>query len=235
MALDTNLVAYWKYDESSGNASDSTGNGSTLTNNGSIPYVSGKINNGADLENSGNDYFSVADNSFVSVTGDFSFSFWANFEGFTGSMSMAKWNDADNSQNSYQFKASQTELRLGVRNSSDTQTSVSVAASLSTSTWYYFIVTYNSSSGATKFYQDGSQLGTTQTSATGGPKDTATSLVVGRDAVDGTNYYDGIVDEMGMWSRELSSSEVTELYNGGNGLAYPFPSGHKFITLLGVS
>lgn len=46
MALTDNLIAYWKLDESSGNASDSSGNGHTLTNN-SISYGASKINNGA--------------------------------------------------------------------------------------------------------------------------------------------------------------------------------------------
>jgi len=30
----------------------------------------------------------------------------------------------------------------------------------------------------------------------------------------------GVVDEMGLWSRVLTSAEVTALYNGGNGLTY---------------
>ena len=35
----TGLVAYWKFDESSGNASDITGLGNTLTNNGIATFV----------------------------------------------------------------------------------------------------------------------------------------------------------------------------------------------------
>ena len=31
----------------------------------------------------------------------------------------------------------------------------------------------------------------------------------------------GIIDEVGFWNRELTSSEVTDLYNSGAGLAYP--------------
>jgi hypothetical protein len=35
------------------------------------------------------------------------------------------------------------------------------------------------------------------------------------------NYYIGSVDEIGYWEKALSSTEVGQLYNGGNGLAYP--------------
>ena len=49
MALNTNILASWKFDESSGNASDSSGNGKTLTNINTIAYVAGKVNNAADF------------------------------------------------------------------------------------------------------------------------------------------------------------------------------------------
>ena len=34
-------------------------------------------------------------------------------------------------------------------------------------------------------------------------------------------WYDGKIDEVGVWEKVLTSSEVTALYNGGAGLAYP--------------
>jgi hypothetical protein len=36
-------------------------------------------------------------------------------------------------------------------------------------------------------------------------------------------FFDGTIDEVGIWNRSLSSSEVSELYNGGSGASYPFP------------
>ena len=40
----------------------------------------------------------------------------------------------------------------------------------------------------------------------------------------GANSFDGRLDEFSIWDKELTSSEVTELYNSGAGLAYPFTS-----------
>jgi hypothetical protein len=36
--------------------------------------------------------------------------------------------------------------------------------------------------------------------------------------------FDGMIDEIGVWSRALTSGEVTQLYNSGAGLQYPFTS-----------
>ena len=76
-------VAYWKLDETSGNASDATGNGNTLTNNNSIAYITnGKINNGADLEVASTTYFSITDGSQtgLDITGDITLAGWVKLE-----------------------------------------------------------------------------------------------------------------------------------------------------------
>ena len=36
-----------------------------------------------------------------------------------------------------------------------------------------------------------------------------------------TQFFAGLVDEVGVWDKELSSSEVTELYNSGAAKQYP--------------
>jgi hypothetical protein len=42
---------------------------------------------------------------------------------------------------------------------------------------------------------------------------------IGRAAADGENF-DGVIDEIGIWDRALTASEVSTLYNGGVGLGY---------------
>jgi hypothetical protein len=36
------------------------------------------------------------------------------------------------------------------------------------------------------------------------------------------HHFDGVIDEVGVWDRVLSSADVLALYNGGLGKAYPF-------------
>ena len=45
---------------------------------------------------------------------------------------------------------------------------------------------------------------------------------MGRQAGGAPFYVDGIIDEVGIWARSLSDAEVTQLYNAGAGLTYPF-------------
>ena len=45
----SNIAAYWKFDESSGNASDATGNGNTLVTSSGVTYTAGLIGNAASL------------------------------------------------------------------------------------------------------------------------------------------------------------------------------------------
>lgn len=42
---------------------------------------------------------------------------------------------------------------------------------------------------------------------------------------DGTAPYDGIIDEVGVWSVGKSTADISSLYNSGSGLAYPFAAG----------
>src|SRR3990167_551156 len=62
MALDTNLVAYWKMDESSGDATDSVAS-HTLTNT-NVTYGTGKINNGAAFNSTGDSLRTTTDTDF---------------------------------------------------------------------------------------------------------------------------------------------------------------------------
>ena len=43
---------------------------------------------------------------------------------------------------------------------------------------------------------------------------------IGNDAAN--DYYNGAIDEIGLWSRVLTATEVTALYNSGVGIQYPF-------------
>lgn len=83
--------------------------------------------------------------------------------------------------------------------------------------WHQFVLTYNS--GAVVAYVDGSQIGTHTNNAT-------TNSNVGNNFKIGTysfssgspvtNYFQGGVDEVGIWTSALSASEVTEIYASGN-------------------
>lgn len=241
MALSTNLVSYWKLDESSGNASDSAST-NTLTNNGTATYSAGKINNGVNLAKASSQSLSIADASQtgLDISGNFTFSLWAKSASALaaapdGRLIINK-DDVNISTpaRAYAF-VYRTDSAL---NSGNPVVQAYVFASDSTlmSTWWphtisttafeHFVVLCTIANGnATKFelYINGVSQGNGSNQQTGtvtSIQNAASPFQIGAQASGG--YYDGSVDEIGIWSRVLTSTEVASLYNSGSGLQYPF-------------
>ena len=217
MSLTTNLVSYWKLDESSGNAVDSVGS-NTLTNT-STTYTTGKINNGADM-NGTSSALSAGTSALVPTTSGqaISVSFWINsdtastasayrqtfsFKG--GILFRYSWGDAGAAYGSAVYRT--------VSNTYSTPN-----LSLSASTWYHIVIVYDSTN--LKLYVNGTQSGSDVAVTTDVRYDTGTNHIGCSDSY--SDFYDGKVDEFGIWSRALSDAEITELYNGGAGFQYPF-------------
>jgi hypothetical protein len=80
----------------------------------------------------------------------------------------------------------------------------------SNATWYHIALTNDGTT--TKTYQNGSLVGSVTASSDLG---TVSSFVIGADPT----YYElnGKLDDMGVWSKALSASEISALYNGGTG------------------
>lgn len=223
MALGDNIQAYWKFDESSGNASDSV-NGNTLTNNGTITYSAAKINNGANLGTS--KYFSCGDSASLSPTSDFSVSWWWKLNSITSLMvPFSKWTASGN-QRSFESYYTAGNMRFGMSTTGSNEVIFGdFSWTASTATWYHLVLTRNGSTGDSKFYVNGSQQDSTKNAATTNIYDSTGTLMIGQyDSGDG-RWTDGLIDEMGMWTRVLSSTDVTDLYNGGSGNQYPFSGG----------
>lgn len=235
MALTDNLIAYWKLDESSGNAADATGGGKTFVNNGGVSYSTGKINNGADFANtypSNNDSFSLASGNIADQTA-FTISLWVKSSSTvaadSGLLTVGNWSGSGQLQLMIRKEAGNTgQLHFqGYGNSPDAET-LSTATNLFNGSWRHIVVTYKTAATpTTEIYVDGSlDKSHTHTSLPTVVFNTATTYL-GTWLV-GTNYRgmeNGSIDEVGIWSRVLSSTEVSELYNNGSGLAYPFTTG----------
>lgn len=235
MALDTNLIAYWKLDESSGNASDATGNGKTLTNTGSSTFTSGKINNGTSLSGSGQ-YFTRSSEAYFQITGALTISFWCK-SSKTGAQSVvSKGNNSFSGSYEYMVFWQNGKFSFQTYGGGSPYT-VTTDTSLSINTWYHVVVTRSGSgSGDTvKIYVNGSSVSLTNVFGTD-PSKVGTSsfpLNIGNYNNDTTSLFEGMIDEVGIWTRELTSGEVTQLYNSGNGLSYPFGNAYTLAIAQG--
>jgi hypothetical protein len=49
--------------------------------------------------------------------------------------------------------------------------------------------------------------------------------MIGNDPSYLFNGFLGNIDEVAIWNRQITAGEVATLYNGGNGITYPFVTG----------
>lgn len=217
MALIDNLVSYYKLDEASGNRADSHG-ANTLTDVNTVGSATGIINLGGDFESGNNEYLSTT-TPFTTATTNFSVSLWFKPESIGAYQSIIQngrqanfWNILVTSGGVFEFfedniveYASSSTLSAGVM---------------------YHLVCIKTGDGANNisFYVNGSASGTASAGSISTP---TTAGYIGVYTTTGSSfqyYTDGIIDEVGFWSRAITSTEVTSLYNGGAGFAYPFSS-----------
>ena len=205
MALATNLVSYYKLD----NTSDSVGS-NTLTNNNSVTFVAGKIGNGANFVSASYQYFSNAPTPNTGA-GAFTISTWLKTSSSPTVNPIYDFGTRNTNQNFDLYINSTGKLTgnfwtgVGIAQSSTT---------VNTGNWVFGTVTYDGT--YTRIYVNGILEGT----STANTANIVANLhVIGNDG--GTTYYNGMLDEMGIWNRALSADEVSQLFNSGRGNAYP--------------
>ena len=215
-----NLLAYYTGD---GTPDDSLGNYNGTLVNGTT-YGTGKINQGFSFDGV-NDYISIDTNlhSFSS-TEPHTYSAWINCDFFSNPGLDWITNNGDHNKGTGMVIRSK---RLGFYYQGGNAVSQATTV-LNENTWYHVVVTYDGNLGI-KFYLNGVSDGvsSTLTPTVGAPKNSWLSASPNIPRLgqwyNGSHQFQGIMDEVGIWDRELSESEVTELYNNGNGKQYTPP------------
>lgn len=219
-AQTANISSYWKLDETNGNAVDATINGNNLSNIGTGSYIPAKINNGYN-SGSGNTKNTLHIASNLGYTGGaFSVNFWFKQETPQGpgtNLDFFDLCDSSTAECLLAYEHSGTSFVINRFKNPSTSQTVSYAHTFSTSTFEMWTVVYD---GTTLYlYLNGALVGSNAAGGNG----TGTIGSYFYIGSNGTNsFLSGIWDEFGTWTRALSSTEITALYNGGAGLQYPF-------------
>jgi hypothetical protein len=92
-----------------------------------------------------------------------------------------------------------------------------IGTTIVANTWNHIVANYNGTN-IYELYLNGVKLpytpvGTMQAF-------TITETTVARDRSTAAAYFNGTVDEIGIWNRTLSQAEITQLYNSGAGITY---------------
>src|SRR3990167_3553209 len=218
MALKDNLTAYWKLEEASGSRADSFG-ANTLTDNNTVTQAVGKIGNAAQFTAANSENLSITDNTALS-TGDISFSFatWVYLDSENADRPIVYKGGAGFSYE-YALKYQNSSDRFFLQVSDGSANEALVTANnfgvVTTGTWYWIFCYHNATTNEVGISVNNGIADTASYSL--GLTDTAETFFLGRL---GTAYMDGRIDDFAFWKRIPSASELTQIYNSGNGLAF---------------
>lgn len=209
VASASELVGYWKFNESSGDAVDSSGNLPNLTNN-DVTYGVGQYGNAA--------YFNGSTSFFVgsgpNLNGQsFTFSAWLWREAGGGQEIYFSQGSGDGNHNNLHLRVYDDGLmRFGfLNNDVDTPAGTFVMGQ-----WNHVVLTYDAATNARKIYLNGGEAKASDTSASDFIGNTA--LNIGRWIRNGGDqYWTGRIDDLKIYNRALTLEEVDDLAEGGAG------------------
>jgi len=221
-SLATDLVSYWELEEASGTRFDSHG-ANNLTDNNTVGSAAGKVGNAADFDRASGEFLNNT-TIMSGISTAFTFSGWFKFPNIGGAnQTVFSVRPGSGAQNLIQVETyvdpTVGNLRLiGFNSSGQNRKDYQFRNGLAADTWGHFAVTWDGST--LHFYKDGSTAGVHKQNDGAWPL-TATSrnLRVGAETNTG-NIADGLIDELGVWTRALTAAEVAELYNSGAGIPY---------------
>lgn len=214
----TGLYGYWDLDESSGTRNDSHGS-NNLTESGTVSGVTGKISNAAAFTNTAGQKLQKTSASGLptGASDAWSLSLWHRTD---SNVSLSHYFGFGDNPSTNTFPAN--GVRRALLNFTgdyyfwgedrDWDTGVAFDAD---GNWHHVVITCSGTN--LNLYVDGSLAA--------GPQSVPSFSTAGTYITVGENHNaggppDADIDECGLWSVELTSGQVTSLYNGGSGLAY---------------
>lgn len=248
-ALIDNLDGNWRLDETSGDFEDSSGNGNTLTaegspwGNGSNGLIDGAMN--PDASDATGDYAhaSAGDGEVgdYQISDAFSAQVWVNLESdptgfqyylgrgtgdFDGGWRICNNGNTGDGGSGSDSSVARVLFSTGAGAWSQNSSQGVLAAG---SGWTQLVFTYDGSEDITNglnLYVNGvlDNNATDGGTITGSINEDNAAFSIGNRDGDLTNDVDGDLDEVAVWSRELTAQEVSDLYNNGSGMNIPEPT-----------
>ena len=211
------LISYWKMDETGtvSRADAHASNTLSVSSGGTLSERAGILSNGPDFRGVNDNCLITTSTDFAMGDTDFSVSFWYYADTFDGPNIVGRWRELTTLMREWVVRENATVLELVMGN----LTTVLTGPTLSTTTWYHVVAMHDATNDELTLVAND---GTVYTAAHAG------GITAGSPApefaVGGTNEgspsVDGCVDEVGAWSRLLSTVEITQLYNSGTGITY---------------
>lgn len=221
------VISWWDCEETSGVRYDSnTTNSNDLTDNNTVGYSTGIVGNGCDFEKDNSESLSISDanQSGLDITGDHTISVWVKPETACPNFDMpilGKYAGSGD-QRGYLIGCDPNSINL-YHSSLGTDPSTQFAFitnTLGVATWHHIVYTYTAgASEVITLYEDAISIGSDDTYAQSIFNNSA-AFYIGYNADVSQTYFDGLIDEIVIFDRVLTTDEIDDLYNAGSGVTY---------------
>ena len=223
--LSTDLVGYWPLHDK--NATDYSGNNNHGTLNGGVTTgVAGKAGLQA-MSFDGNDDVVDIPYSYCSDFGSSSFSIAGWIKVNSDGRIVDNRNESSGFVGTY-FNISGGNLEFGIDDGSTSEIVVEGSIDVNDGEWHHVVAMRDNSSNGLRLFVDGEEdSNTTYTDTSGGSIDTYGSISHSQNTQIGAEYvvsdgtYAGhiksVINNVRIYNRGLSSSEIKKLYRGGSG------------------
>ena len=203
------------------NVVDSSGNGYNGTINGSLTYSAGKVGSYAAQFNGSSSWVSIP----ISIgTTNFSIAMWIKTTDASGNSGDQWYSDhglvdgeIPGVVNDFGTAIGGGYFKLGIGNPDTTLTSTE---KINDGNWHQVTATWNSGTGAMQIYVDG-VLNVSGTGPTGPRNAVVNGLHIG-NSHDSGHYFTGTLDQVELYNRILSPSQISTLALGSAAAVYGF-------------
>ena len=206
------LVGYWAFEEGSGttaNDASGSGNNGTLTNG--PKWASGKV--GGALQFDGvDDYVDAGANSSTNITGAITIEAWIYLRSYDVDYRTIVGKSA---QNWFRVEESPGNLRFYLYQGAVWK-NISSTENINLNTWYHVVATYDNSTG--KLFINGLDKSGASSLLGGGADSSSGILYISRSS--GIGPWDGLIDDIRIYNRALSATEIRYHYNRGGPVGY---------------
>jgi len=218
-AVPSGAVAWYRAES---NTVDAVGpNNGTI--NGGVTYTTGNVGQAFNF-NGTTGYISVPDNTTLHPS-SLTIEGWAKFTSIPSTATIASKTVGSGTNDSYVLWYQGGALHGTIGNTSGNGPSVDYTWTPTTNTWYHIAYTYDSGGQAQALYVNGSMVASGTNSTVIG-FDT-NPLIIGAEIESSahTFFFPGLVDELTLYSRALTQTEVQTVYGAGTfGKCYTAPA-----------
>jgi hypothetical protein len=200
--MSVNLLSYWKLDNNNLNDSLNANNGTIGGTN-----VSGKILSAQNLTTWQN--ITLGSNTIDLSDGNLTINAWIIPYTISGASDRGILGSITNNGYYFYYKGINGNLTFGKVGINEVISKKSITLNI----WQMVTITYDKDANLVRYYKDG-------VGETGGARAYSTTFTTGLVYYLGRTTNNLTIDEVGVWTRVLSQTEITLLYNSGNGCSY---------------